>query len=213
MDIVHKQQIVIPLLSLFLASCSVFGIRHLEEPRFTLVSQQENIEIRDYQSYLVAKTKVEGSYSDSQSKAFRRLASYIFGDNQSQSTLSKTTPQSTTKNYQSIAMTAPVNQEVRDNSFFMSFMMPSKFSIDTLPVPDDDRIWFETVNPKTMAVIQFTWLASETRYQAYEQKLLTWLDQQGTYEPVGTANYAGYDPPWTIPFLRTNEVMIEVRRR
>ena len=200
----------------FLAGCSVFGVRSEETPKYEVLVKNENMEIRQYVPYIVANTYVEGSFKDSQSKAFRILAGYIFGDNEKASKISMTAPvvmNPQKAESEKIAMTAPVTQAPKGEGWEMSFTMPSKFkSIEDLPKPKDSRISFKVIESKSMAVISFSGFWSEEKNQKMSEQLKAWLTQQGEYEPTSEPKFAGYDPPWTLPFLRRNEMMIEIKK-
>lgn len=194
-----------------LASCSFFGIQNEERPKYEVVTKKEDFEIRKYSSYVVAKVVVNGSYDNSSGKAFRILAGYIFGKNKGRKKISMTSPvQMSENNPEKIAMTSPVKMKQDDESFEMSFMMPSQYSIEQLPEPIDPRIKFEKVSPRLIATLQFTWLTSEKRNKNKAKELRKWLKKFPQYNVSSSYSYAGYNPPWTLPFLRRNEVHIEL---
>lgn len=226
--------------TLLQSGCSVFGIRGEEQPDYTVIKKEDSFEIRKYKSYLIAKTSVEGTYDEATKIGFRILADYIFGKNQSQTSIEMTAPvtQKESQNGQEIAMTAPVLMQPGDSprksdetkngedvqvetraetrsdsgSWTMSFTMPKKFTSKTLPQPTDDRIDIETVPARTVAALVFS--GSRNR-QANEKKmrdLLQWLESKKEYEVTGDPVFAGYDPPWTLPFFRRNEILVEVSR-
>lgn len=182
-------------------------------PDYEVVTKAENRELRKYSGYIVAKTYVEGKdYDEAQGKAFRILANYIFGDNETKSDIEMTAPvvqkpaQST-----EIAMTAPVVQTADANGWTMTFMMPRKYTLETLPVPKDDRVKFEQVEPKLMATIEFTWWSTESRNEAHARELRNWIETSlNQYKIISGPMYAGYDPPWTIPFLKRHEMQYEL---
>lgn len=198
-------------LTISLVGCSMFGVRDYETPQYQVLHKQGKKEIRAYDAYIVAKTTVKGGFKESQGKAFRILASYIFGDNQRRQKISMTGPvvQKSAVS-EKISMTGPVVQQPDSEGWVMTFMMPAKYTLDSLPIPNDDRIRFEQVPAKKMAVIQYSWLASEEKNLEQANLLQDWLDGQGEYQSVSLPFYAGYDPPWTLPFLRRHEMMIEV---
>ncbi len=223
-------KVLILNLALSLVGCSMFGRRTEETPKYQVLEKSENLEIREYASYIEATTAVKGGFKDSQGEAFRILANYIFGDNEKQSKISMTAPVVMNPNGSSaqtststsaaspnesekISMTAPVVQSPTQDGWQMSFSMPSKFkSIEDLPRPKDPRIRFNVVPPKTIAVIQFSGLWSEQRNREMAQQLKRWLLKSGQYKTVSEPMFAGYDPPWTLPFFRRNEMMIEVKK-
>jgi hypothetical protein len=213
--------LIVVVLSGFLgAGCSVFGVRNEEQPPYEVLYKQDNKEIRKYQSYVVARTTVEGSFEEAQSKGFKILAGYIFGKNKSQKKIAMTAPvvQSPEYNNEKIAMTAPVvmspNQNGQDSgvgSWTMTFSMPSQYSIETLPVPEDGRIALEKVPSKYIAAYMFSGFWNESKNQKLGSSLLDWLEKEKQYEPESKPMFAGYDPPWTLPFFRRNEMLVEIK--
>lgn len=193
-------------------ACSVFGIRSEETPRYTVLASEGNKEIRKYEPYIVAKTTVKGTFKDSQNEAFRILAGYIFGKNEKKQNISMTAPvvQTAQKENVTIAMTAPVVQSQTSSGWEMTFMMPSKYKLEDLPQPLDKRITFEQVPSKILGVIKFSGFWSESNIESKTNELRSWLDSKKEYKITSTARFAGYDPPWTIPFLRRNEMMFDV---
>lgn len=200
--------------SITAASCSVFGVRSEETPMYEVIQKEADMEIRKYDSYIVAKTTVEGDYDQASSRGFRILAAYIFGDNQSKASIAMTAPVVQQKikqqTAQKIAMTAPVVQEKTDSGWTMAFMMPSEYKMDDLPVPSDRRIKFETVPKRYVGAITYSWGRGEARNEQKASELTNWLKVQPGYTLAGAPVSAGYDPPWTLPFFRRNEVLIDL---
>ncbi len=211
--------------AVFLTNCSLFGYRSEEEPNYSVIIKDKKNEIRLYKPYLIAKTTVEGSFKEAQSKGFKILANFIFGDNKSKSKIAMTAPvtlnsdlSSSESKSEKIAMTAPVvmNAEMqrsdsKKESWTMTFTMPSSFNVDTLPVPNDNRILIEEVPSKFMAALRFTGFWNTSKVDEKGKKLLEWINKQGQYQAVSKPMFAGYNPPWTLPFFRRNEVWIEVK--
>lgn len=191
--------------------CSVFGIRSEENPKYQVVLKDNDFEIREYMPYLAATVRMDGSFESTQSPAFRILAAYIFGENEGRQKISMTAP--VVQEPEKISMTAPVVQAPSGTGWEMSFMMPSKYKIEDLPRPKDSRIQIVEKPARWMAVIKFTGFWSDTKNGEMAKKLQEWLSKGGQYDTLSAPMFAGYDPPWTIPFLRRNEMMIEVRRR
>ena len=200
------------ILTVFQSMCSLFGYQTEESPRYSVVLQDGDREIRSYESYIVASTKVEGEFREAQSRSFKKLAAYIFGSNVSRQSISITSPvtQSGEKKPENISMTSPVLQSQVGSSYVMSFMMPSKYSIDSLPKPIDSDILFETVPKRQVAVIRYTWTGNAKRNSNKAIELEDWLASLSKYKIQSAAMFAGYNPPWTIPFLRRNEMHIVV---
>lgn len=216
LKVVKNKKMSFLIVAPILTGCSVFGIRSEETPNYQVLIKNENKEIREYSPYIIATTRVEGSFKDAQNQGFRILAAYIFGDNEKKSKISMTAPviiDSEKNSSEKISMTAPVVQTPTQSGWEMSFMMPSKYSLESLPKPLDNRIVLKEVDKKTVAVISFTGFWSEEKNQKMASDLKDWLAKDTQYEVISVAMFAGYDPPWTIPFLRRNEMMIEVRKR
>jgi len=200
------------LLSLVNAGCSVFGSRSEETPRYTVEKVDVDKEIRLYNSYVVAKTETTGEYESSQSEGFKVLAGYIFGGNKSKAKIAMTAPVEQVKS-EKIAMTAPVEQMKSEAGWTMTFMMPSKYKIDDLPTPNDPRIKFEEIPAKSVAVIRFSGSRSEKANADKAAELLQWIAAKGEYEVDGSMRSAGYDPPWTLPPFRRNEMLVDVKKK
>ena len=197
------------LSSVFLCSCTVFGLRTVEEPPYMVQVKDKNIEIRNYEDFIVAKTVVAADYDQSSSIAFKRLAGYIFGNNKKQQEISMTAPVFQESDNEKIAMTAPVVQEKSGQNWVMSFVMPGKYTLETLPDPVDPDVEIKRVQGKKVATIRYSGFLTEETIAAKAEELQAWLNKNG-YKPLSTPRSAGYDPPWTIPFLRRNEVHIDL---
>jgi hypothetical protein len=199
------------LITLVNSACSVFGSRNEETPRYEVLLAEGDKEIRQYSPYVVAKTEMTGEYGSSQNDGFRILAGYIFGDNKSKSKIAMTAPVEQSKS-EKIAMTAPVEQTKSATGWTMTFMMPSKYKIDDLPVPNDPRVKFEEIQAKMVAVIRYSGSRSEKSNALKSEELLQWLKTKADYVVDGPVRSAGYDPPWTLPPFRRNEMMVDIRK-
>ena len=202
-------------LTLLTSACSVFGVRTEERPLFEVVQKSGDREVRKYSSYVVAKTTVEGDYEEAQNEGFRRLAKFIFGDNTAEDSIAMTAPVTQTSNQDGdkIAMTAPVLQSGSEAGWTVSFMMPAKYSLESIPKPRDQRIILEKVPEQYLAAIIYSWGRGFERNQEKGKELLEWLQTETKYAPVGPLISAGYDPPWTLTFLRLNEMLVVVEPR
>lgn len=204
------KKVLVLLSSLFLCGCSVFGLRTTEEPSYTVEAKAGNIEIRKYADIIVAQTAVTADYERSSSVAFNRLSGYIFGNNKNKQAISMTAPVLQEAESKDIAMTAPVLQEKSDQKWMMSLVMPAEYTLETLPEPLDSEVKIKKIPGKKTAAIRYTGFLSEENITAKAKQLQNWLDEQG-YDSVSTPRSAGYDPPWTLPFLRRNEVHIDIK--
>lgn len=205
---------------LLLGACSAFGIRSgTEEPRYSVAGRVGDVEIRRYAPRLAAETTVPGDAYDARGEGFRRLAGYIFGGNQKRARIDMTAPvaQSTagaSAGGERIAMTAPVAQAPvaqasGDGGWVIRFFLPAALSDP--PAPNDARVRIVPVPEQTMAVLRFSGTAGEDVVASRRAALLAALS--GTaWHPAGEPVTWFYDPPWTLPPLRRNEVAVPVTR-
>jgi hypothetical protein len=197
------------------AAGSVVGFRHrTEEPAHSSEKLTRDVEIRRYSARIAAETTVNADEQSARSVGFRRLAGYIFGANQAREKISMTAPvaqQSTRQPGARIGMTAPVSQEAGgEGEWVIRFFMPADKTMNALPEPDDAGIRLVTVPAETMAVRRFAGNPSRRAVAAQTAKLVHTLDEYG-FETVSTPAAWFYDPPWTVPALRRNEIAVPVR--
>lgn len=157
---------------------------------------------------------MQGEFKEAQGAAFRILAGYIFGDNEKKQKVAMTGPvvQKQTSESEKLQMTAPVIQSPREEGWVMTFMMPSAYKMEELPTPKDKRVSFETVPARYTAALRYTWFGSKSRNEKKANELQNWLAGLKEYVPISLPMYAGYDPPWTLPFFRRNEMMMQIKR-
>jgi effector-binding domain-containing protein len=181
----------------------------IEEPKYTVAKKDGNIEIRLYEPFIVAETLVDTSdFDEASNEGFRRLAGFIFGGNKMQRKIAMTSPV-TTEQSQKIAMTAPVETEQRGSSVRIAFTMPSEFTLETLPVPNDSRVTLRQVPARKLAVIRFSGRWTEENFREHSEELSAWIEKQGL-KISGASSIARYNPPFVPFFFRRNEVMIPV---
>ena len=192
---------------------SVVGLRFgTEEPRYTSEKVPRGLEIRNYGPRIAAQTTVFGDEDKALSDGFRRLAGYIFGGNHTNAKIAMTAPVAR-QSGQKIAMTAPVSKTSgADGGSVVRFFMPAGWSMDTLPEPNDDEVSLVTVPGETVAVLRFTGDRRSAAVAARTTELLDAL-KDTVFEPTGMPVGWFYDPPWTLPFRRRNEVAVPVARR
>jgi hypothetical protein len=204
--------ILASMTALCCSGCSIFGIGSEEKPSYEVIVGHENKEIRRYNPSLIAKTIIKGSFKEAQNKGFGILAGYIFGENVSQQKISMTAPVVQKPESQKIAMTAPVAIIPQDDeTWTMTFSMPSAYTIDSLPLPTDDRVIIEKLEERYIAAIRFSGFWGEQKNAQKAAQLIEWLGTQSEYELTSKPMFAGYNPPWTLPFFRRNEMLIELR--
>jgi len=172
--------------------------RFLEQPKYTVVKKENNLEIRRYAKILTSSVKVEGDQYNALRKGFQPLVRYIGAKE---------------RNSEKISMTAPVIQSVNDENgnWTISFAMPSKYSLDNLPQPENDSIYFQEIEPTLAAVIRFNGKADEKLLNLKSGILMRWVDSKG-YAKLSRPKFLFYNDPTTPGFLRRNEVMILVEK-
>ena len=198
--------------AVLLAACSVLGVREgTETPRYDVVGKVGDLEIRRYAPRLAAETVVEGAEEAARSAGFRRIAAYIFGDNRAKATIAMTAPVAQSgAGPAKIAMSAPVSaRSAGDGQFAIRFFMPSEYTLQTLPEPVDDAVKIVTVPEETMAVYRVSGSRSAAAMAQARALLLRQL-QGSAWRVAGDPVDWFYDPPWTLPPLRRNEVAVPV---
>lgn len=181
----------------------------VEEPAFQPVLQDGAFEIRDYPALVVAEVTVTGEQKEAASRGFRLLAGYIFGGNRRKQSIAMTAPVAQEQASEKIAMTAPVTQTQTGGEWVVRFTMPSGYSLETLPQPNDARVRLRVTPPARFAVIQFSGLAQPDDVAGKTAELSEWMRRRHLL-PAGPASLAQYNPPWTLWFMRRNEVMIPI---
>jgi len=208
-----------------------------EEPKFEVLSQHDNIELRRYPALVIAETTVEGDMDAASGKGFRAIADYIFGNNQAvapsveaaSEKIAMTAPMTMeplAAPSQTIAMTAPVALEpLADpatgnagmpalqgaSRWRMHFVMPSQYTLASLPRPNNPAVRLREVPAKTWAVLRYSGFNTEARVQRKTEELVAWLADQNI-KTIGSAQLARYNPPWTLPIFRRNEIMLEIEQ-
>jgi len=181
----------------------------VEEPSFKLVLHEGDFEVRDYPALVVAEVTVSGDQKEAASRGFRLLAGYIFGGNRTRQSIAMTAPVAQAPTGQKIAMTAPVTQTQSAGQWVVRFTMPSRYSLEALPEPNDPQVKLRLMPPSRLAVLRFSGLAGADTVEAKTAELKKRLSAR-QLRATGPASLAQYNPPWTPWFMRRNEVMIPV---
>ena len=179
-----------------------------EEPAFTVSLAQGDFEVRAYSALVVAQVSVTGDRKAAASSGFRLLAGYIFGGNTAQQKIAMTAPVMQAAS-QKIPMTAPVLQSESDGAWVISFIMPKGSTLENLPRPNNPKVQIKTVPPARMAVVRFSGLARPDTIAAKTAALQGFVTAQHLHA-IGPPALAQYDPPWTLWFLRRNELVIPI---
>ena len=168
-----------------------------EEPDYALIRTAGKIEIRDYPALVTATTVEPGARREASNPAFKRLAGYIFNDDRPEG---------------GIEMTAPVLMApAAPGRTAMAFVMPERFTPSTLPTPKDPNIAIDTTPARRVAAIRFSGWADDEDLAEKEAELRAWLAAEGL-TAAEKAEWAFYNPPWTLGPWRRNEVLIELPR-
>jgi hypothetical protein len=181
----------------------------IEKAKYTIIQREEDFEIRQYDSQIVAETYVEGDLEDVGNEGFRRLYGYISGDNTKKQSISMTAPVGQEAGSEKIAMTAPVGQEKKDNRWRVTFLMPAEYSLETLPEPTDSRVKLVHDPGRLMAAVRYSGTWSEEGFEENRALLEDYIQKRGLTN-AGEPVWARYDPPFMPWFLRRNEVLIPI---
>lgn len=185
--------------------------RGIETPAYTLAAEGNGYEVREYAPYIRAEVTLQGAYRDTLYGGFRNVADYIFGNNTTRSAVAMTAPVlQEPAGSETIAMTAPVLHEQEGGAYTVSFIMPSSYTMDTLPQPNNDKVKLRAVPKTRFAVLGFGGYATERR----SARKTAWLQERLTADgllPAGPPIVAQYDPPWTPPYMRRNEIQIPLK--
>ena len=194
----------------------------IEEPPFKVISKTGSFEIRQYAAMLVAETLVEGDMDEASNRGFRRIADYIFGNNQvaqggSAAKIAMTAPVTVEPQSEKIAMTAPVTVSTANpdsvmtasNKWRVHFVMPSQYTLANIPQPKNSEVKLREVPGKIFAVNSYSGFNTQARVQAKTDELSAWIGSQ-KMKALSSPQLSRYDPPWTLPMFRRNEIMIEI---
>jgi hypothetical protein len=187
----------------------VRGVMATQEAEYSVLEKQNSFELRQYEPQIVAETLVEGDFQAVGNEGFRRLFGYISGENKKKQSISMTAPVSQEVEYEKIAMTAPVNQLKVDGKWRITFLMPSDYTMDTLPTPQDARISLKEIPGRVMAVYRYSGRWSKKLYDEKREYLMALINERGL-KTIGEPIFARYNPPFMPWFLRRNEVMIQI---
>lgn len=184
---------------------------NVEQAEYSVVKKADGYEIRQYPKHIVAQTTVEGPYDEALNKGFSIIAGYIFGGNIKKQSIAMTAPVTAEEVVsEKIAMTAPVKTGIEGNARVVSFVMPKSYTLESLPVPEDIRVKIVEMPARKMAALRFSWFRNSDRIKQMESELLAALSRD-MVEVVGTPSYAGYNGPWTPPWMTRNEVLVEIK--
>lgn len=198
--------LIVVCLSIYLVGCGTVGI---EKSKYSVLERQGRFELRLYEPSIVAETIVESDFADAGNVAFRRLYNYISGENRTRESIAMTAPVGQEARSEKIPMTAPVGQERLGGKWIVSFLMPSKHTMQTLPEPLDPAVTLREIPARKMASVKYSGSWSQKRYEEHRDRLEEFIENK-KWTIVGEPLFARYDPPFQLPFFRRNEVLIPV---
>jgi hypothetical protein len=184
------------------------------ELKFKVLKTENEITLREYPPLVVVETEINGDFVDVSDEGYRRLGDYLLGANKTSKKLTLTAPISLAiAPTEKIALLQPEETvKTSEGRWRISFNLPSGYTLQTLPYPDDSRVVFRDVPRQKMAALQYSGNWSKPRYEERKEKLLSWIKNNGL-KPTGEVVFARYNQPWVLPFLRRNEVLIPVSPR
>jgi effector-binding domain-containing protein len=178
-----------------------------------VIGQYGQFEIREYDELVVVETDVKAPFNEAGNIAFNRLFAYISGENLSKTKIAMTAPVISKEGNvlagENISMTSPVLGTKRAEGWRYSFVLPQIYTLENAPVPLSPEVKLVVIPRKKVAVIRYSGSWKEQAMREKSEELVKWIQAKGL-ERLSNPRSAGYDPPWTLPFLRRNEIMIDV---
>lgn len=198
----------------------------IEEPKYDVVLSEGQYELRQYAPMLIAETVVEGDMDEASNKGFRRIADFIFGNNHvadatTSEKIAMTAPVTVEPQSAKISMTAPVTVEPQTTGasadasmqtatqWRVNFVMPSRYTLATIPKPNNRAVSLKEIPSKSFVVLKYSGFNTVAKVQSKTQEAVEWALQKNL-KVIGTPQLSRYDPPWTLPMFRRNEIMVEV---
>lgn len=185
----------------------------IEEPKYSVIEKTPPFELRSYAPMILAEVQVDGDLDEASSQGFRLIAAYIFGQNQVSEKIAMTVPvavEELSSKSTKIAMTAPVNIESNAGQWAVSFVMPSEYTMETLPKPLNSKVKIRQIPAVKRAVVTFSGFYNSQKVAEKTVELEEWMKTKNL-QATGVPKFARYNPPWSLPFMRRNEIMIDVR--
>lgn len=205
------------LTKLFALIFSIFGwfyagvIMAAEEPEYTIIEQADEFELRAYAPRIIAQATVSGSMGQASNRGFQVIADYIFGNNSvsngASEKISMTVPVTMEPQSEKISMTVPVSMKQSNGKWRVDFFMPSKYTMENLPKPNNSAVELIEIPATNYAAIRFSGRTTEAKTAKKTKQLLAWLKSKGL-TPVGEPVLARYNSPVSLPFMRRNEVIV-----
>jgi hypothetical protein len=205
---IYVSLVIIVAVLLVAAAAAGPIMSRVEHPDYKVTMNDGAIEIRAYGPMIAAEAEVKGERKIAINEGFRLIAAYIFGANTPNAKIAMTAPVQQ-QSAQKIAMTAPVTQQTTGDSWTVRFIMPSSWTLETLPAPNDPLVRLKLVPARSMLAIRFSGTASDSLIQAKTDELRRYAADK-KLATTGEPLLAFYNPPWTLPLFRRNEIMLEL---
>ena len=205
-------KILISIIPIVLIGAAIWSqtLSNVEQARYSILKKSGDIEIREYTPHIVAEAVTTGDRKTAINRGFEIIADYIFGNNTAKSKIAMTAPVMQQSN-EKIAMTAPViQQEGQNGEWTVQFIMPEKYTLETLPKPNNEAVKLREIPARRYVAIRFSGNVDDQMLKSRQTELEAFVAAE-KLETLGTPQYAFYNPPFTLPFLKRNEVMVEVK--
>lgn len=211
-------KLILSLLSvIMLVGCATIeAVTNIEQPAYKLLRQDGDFELREYGTMIIAEVTVRGTLDEASGRGFRLIADYIFGNNLAQSSpagekIAMTAPVTMTRDGEKIAMTAPVTMtpanSAAPDTWRMHFVMPSRYTMATLPRPKNAAVKLREVKPQQVAALRFSGFSGEEKVAEKTAQLNEWM-AKASLSASGLPQLARYNMPLTPPPFRRNEILI-----
>lgn len=178
------------------------------EPNYVVIKAARNIEIRKYPALIAAQVEVSGDRDTAINNGLRILADFIFGNNSAENKIAMTAP--VIQQNPDASLTKPDTLQKKGNTWTIRFIMPSEYTLATLPKPKNNAITILQIPEKEYVVIRFSGSSSQENLSKYENLLENYISKN-KLTVIGQPIFAFYNPPWILPFLRRNEIMFELK--
>ncbi|MDD1775727.1 MAG: heme-binding protein [Candidatus Methanomethylicus sp.] len=202
--------VIIALVLIWIAY-GILSTRGVEKPKYNVIRKTKGYEIRQYGDMVAAEIETSGDLGSSLRSGFNALANYIFGNNSRRESIAMTSPVSIEERAsEKISMTAPVMQELKGKGSVVSFIMPSKYTVESLPVPNNSAIRIRVIKARKVAAWVFWGRVTDSKFGIMQNAFVKALGADGI--EISGMLLAQYNPPFTLPSMRRNELLAEIKQ-
>lgn len=217
----HRKIALISIITSFIGSFFTPTAMAYEEPKYQVLVKSDEFEIRQYAPMLIAEVTVDGDMDQASNKGFRLIADYIFGNNQvagksENEKISMTAPVTIEPVSKKIEMTTPVTispsgDDFKAGQWRVNFVMPSQYNLNNIPKPNNSQVTLKQIPEKYFVINSYSGFNTQSRVQDKSNQTIAWINQQGL-KAISAPQLSRYDPPWTLPMFRRNEIMVEINK-